>query len=376
MDLTAKNEAYRSYLDQAKEAYSDGDHKRAKTLFLKAAEISNEITLSTKNIDLKQEYYRVTQTILEFVKKNCKIEMPAKSSPDVNGGLQTKTLESFPAITLEEALDSLNKMIGLESVKHQINRWVNQFQVFQLRQALNLKVPEMSYHMVFSGRPGTGKTTVARIVGQIYRALGILPKGHVHEVSRESLVAGYVGQTAIKTKSAIDQAIGGVLFIDEAQELYGEDPSDFGREAIGTIVKEMEDKRNKFAIVAAGYPNEIMKFIESNPGFKSRFDSFIYFEDYTATELYQIFAQLCAKNDYHLDDNASRKLLEYFRNIDSTNKDFANGRTVRKLFEKIVTNHSQRVFPLLKGNSASSLTDDMKYALKEITETDLQLETK
>lgn len=208
-----------------------------------------------------------------------------------------------------------------------------------------MKCPEMSFHLVFSGNPGTGKTTVARIVGKVYNALGILSKGHLVEVDRSGLVAGYVGQTALKTQEVIAQALGGVLFIDEAYTLTPENgDKDFGQEAIDTILKAMEDHRDDFIVIVAGYATLMPRFIDSNPGLKSRFNKYLYFADYNGEELYQIFQDRVKRNDYQLDEKAAEAVREHLQELyEDRDSNFGNARDVRNLFEKIVANQADRV---------------------------------
>jgi len=348
MNLSPKNEAYKSYLKQAKQAYKEGDLQRARGLFLKAAEIANQITLESTNPDIKNEYYKVTQTILDFVKKKCS---GVAEEEDSQGKGETKKepqvnveVKKPPKVSLEEALSNLNKLVGLETVKRTISDWVKQIQVFQMRKSMGLKVPEMSYHLVFTGNPGTGKTTVARIIGQIYCALGILKKGQLVEVDRSKLVAGYVGQTGPQTQKVIEQALGGVLFIDEAYSLAQGSDNDFGPEAIATLLKAMEDKRDEFAVIVAGYREQMEDFINSNPGLASRFKTYIHFEDYGPEELFKIFEKLCIENDYKISEDLRDYLKKYFKDLyDNRDKNFGNGRDVRNIFEKTVTKQSRRI---------------------------------
>lgn len=346
MDLSSKNDAYKSYVEQAKEAFGEGDIKRARTLFLKAADITNQITLESTSVDVKNEYYHVTQTILEFVKKNCTTEIKAVAkTSDEDKDLPVK--EEIEKISIDEALAKLDSLTGLGAVKDAINGWVRQIQVFQKRKSKGLKVPDMSYHMVFTGNPGTGKTTVARIVGQIYCALGIVSKGHLVEVDRSKLVVGYIGQTAKQTSKIIDQATGGVLFIDEAYTLAQGGENDFGPEAIATLLKSMEDKRGDLAVIVAGYDDLMQDFIDSNPGLASRFKTYIHFDDYKPEELLNIFVSLCRDNDYNLSNEVKEYLSQYFEKVyENRDKNFGNGRDVRNLFEKAITNQSKRIFSI------------------------------
>ena len=234
-------------------------------------------------------------------------------------------------------------MLFRSRVKGQVCDWVDQIKVFQMRKERGMSVPDRSYHIVFTGNPGTGKTTVARLMAQIYCALGVLSEGHLVEVDRGDLVAGYVGQTAVKTRDVLKKAYGGVLFIDEAYSLANGGANDFGQEAIDTILKEMEDKRDNLVVIVAGYDDLMEKFISSNPGLRSRFKNFIQFTDYTGEELFNIFTGLCNKNQYTVTAEARSALKSYFDNLyKNRDKNFGNGRDVRNTFESIVTRQSKR----------------------------------
>lgn len=246
---------------------------------------------------------------------------------------------------LEQAMAELNAMIGLEQVKQDVNSLINLVKIRSLRQERGLKCPDLSLHLVFSGNPGTGKTTVARLIGRIYQALGILSKGHLVEVDRSGLVAGYVGQTAIKTQEVIDQAMGGILFVDEAYSLSPKEAGkDFGQEAIDTLLKAMEDHRDDFVVIVAGYASLMPRFIDSNPGLKSRFNKYLTFEDYTPQQLLAIFEGRASQNDYCLSESARSAVEERLQTIyDQRDENFGNARTVRNLFETAVANQANRL---------------------------------
>ena len=241
-------------------------------------------------------------------------------------------------------MEELQGLIGLTKVKEEVQSLRNFVLVQKRRERQGMKGIKVSYHCVFSGNPGTGKTTVARIIAGIYKELGILKKGHLVEVQRADLVAEYVGQTAVKTNAKIDEALDGVLFIDEAYTLATGDGNDFGKEAIATLLKRMEDDRSRLVVILAGYCNEIKDFINSNPGLESRFNRYIHFDDYSEKELFNIFLYNLHNSQYKITQKAAVKVMESI--IDAVvHKDehFGNARFIRNLFEKIILQQSNRL---------------------------------
>ena len=246
----------------------------------------------------------------------------------------------------KSSANELDSLIGLDSVKKEVQTLTNFIKIQQKREEQGLKSSSVSYHCVFTGNPGTGKTTVARIVADIYKNLGVLKRGHLVETDRAGLVAEYVGQTAVKTNKIIDSALDGVLFIDEAYSLVGGGESDYGKEAIATLLKRMEDDRDRLVVILAGYTKDMKQFIDSNPGLQSRFNRYIEFPDYTAEELYQIFALNLKKYDYHITDDAKAALQHFFEDaVAHKDANFGNGRFVRNTFEKVLENQANRLAP-------------------------------
>lgn len=250
--------------------------------------------------------------------------------------------------TLDEALEELNALVGLENVKKDVNNLVNLMRVMKIRKEQGMKTPSVSKHLVFSGNPGTGKTTVARMLAGIYNSLGALSKGHLVEVDRSGLVSGYVGQTATRVMEVVNQALGGILFIDEAYTLTSKKgEGDFGQEAVDTLLKAMEDNREDLVVIVAGYTDLMEEFLNSNPGLRSRFNKFIKFEDYSPKQLMDIMKSTAKRQDYKLSEEAKLKTLEYYENLCANKPDnFANARDVRNFLERAMANQAGRVLQI------------------------------
>jgi len=261
--------------------------------------------------------------------------------------------DSTEKLNVEDVLQDLNALIGLDNVKAEIQELTDFLKIQQVRKSRNLPTPSLSLHVVFYGNPGTGKTTVARLLAKIYKAMGVLSKGQLIETDRSGLVAGYVGQTAIKVTEMIEQSLGGILFIDEAYSLTDNDKGDYGSEAIDTLIKAMEDHRDDLAVVIAGYTGKMERFLSSNPGLKSRFNRFWNFKDYIPQELFKIFLSLCSTGHYKLSNLAMRKLAVLLQKLyEQKDETFGNGRLVRNIYEEAISNQASRLV------SVNDLSDD------------------
>jgi AAA+ superfamily predicted ATPase len=263
------------------------------------------------------------------------------TAADAGKAVEAKSADEL----LNEALDELDRLVGLGNIKQEIRTLTNFLKVQSHRSRTGLPTTELSLHMVFSGNPGTGKTTVARILGKIFGAMGILEKGHLVETDRTGLVAGYAGQTSLKTNARIDESLDGVLFIDEAYSLVSSEGEDlFGHEAIQVLLKRMEDDRERLVVILAGYPAEMQKLLRSNPGLSSRFSRNLEFVDYSPLELAQIFGVMCNKNRYSLDPLTRAKVLLGFEHVHRhRDRFFGNGRTSRNLFEHAIRRMANRI---------------------------------
>jgi len=248
-----------------------------------------------------------------------------------------------PPEDMDALKKELNEYIGLASVKKEVESLINLVTIQKLREQNDLPVEELSLHMVFSGNPGTGKTMIARLMARIYRCLGILSKGQLVEVDRSGLVAGYVGQTAIKTMEAVTKAMGGVLFIDEAYSLTNRGGTDFGQEAVDTLLKAMEDHREDLIVIVAGYTELMEAYIHSNPGLESRFNRFLHFSDYSVQEMMDIFEMRCQKSGYCVAQDGKELLRTLLALCSLDMKGFGNARGVRNLFERAVCAQANRL---------------------------------
>jgi Cdc6-like AAA superfamily ATPase len=291
----------------------------------------------------------------------------AEAAEELNDKDTSKPDKDAAPQTIEKCIAQLHSLVGMASVKREVETLINVAKVFTIRKLRGLPVPDVSFHMVFSGNPGTGKTTVARIIAHVYGCLGLLKEGQLIEVDRSGLVANFVGQTATKTKKVIEMAIGGVLFIDEAYALANNSGEDFGHEAIEVLLKAMEDYRDELVVIVAGYGNKMNAFLASNPGLRSRFPRVISFPDYSGDELCEIFTRTANQNKYVVSEGAAPVLrVELEKLVQNKGPDFANARDVRNIFERAISMQANRI-----GSLTSTYVADVE--LTAITAQDINL---
>ena len=317
--------------------------------FKKVSEIINDSSDTKKISELYQHIY-----MLQHIHRRNKLTPLLKELSDTLAcylgysyisEIFEKEADNKKNSSLDDLMNELNQLVGLPKVKEEVRRLVIYQKIQAKRKESGLKVPKRTLHMAFMGNPGTGKTTVARIVGRMYYQLGLLSKGHFTEVSRTDLIAGYQGQTALKVKNVIEKAKGGVLFIDEAYSITENDNTDsYGRECLTELTKALEDSRDDLIVIVAGYTDPMNHFFESNPGLRSRFNYFINFENYSSTELIDILETLAKKDDYQLSNELKERLSSYFTDeLEAKVENFSNGRFVRNLYEDLIMNQAVRL---------------------------------
>ena len=346
------------YLQIYDNAYGTGLATQVKSMFFRYA---NAVTKADGTVSYEEE-----QSLQEYKKLlfgyglNNEVNDESETKENMNPTVISAINQETNQINLDTPLIQLNSLIGLDKVKNDVGQLVNFLKVQQMRKDKGMDLQSVSRHLVFYGNPGTGKTTVARLLSQIYKSLGILSKGHLIETDRAGLVAGYVGQTALKVREVVNSAIGGVLFIDEAYTLSSGDLSDFGREAIEILLKMMEDNREDLIVVVAGYTDKMSTFLQTNPRLRSRFNKYLEFQDYTSEELVAIFKSFCTNGDYNLTLSTENILYELFTLLSSTKDEtFGNGRLARNLYEMTINNQANRIIslPHVDENILSSIDE-------------------
>lgn len=358
-----------------KEGYYKAEKKEEENLLIddsnnEIAELLERVMETAAEMGISDEEKTVNDDIRNLNNKVDAIINAINMASKDNDNMEHATVSTpDDGKTLEELLQELDSLVGLEKVKKDVHSLLNFIKVAKIRREKGLKVPTISYHLVFTGNPGTGKTTIARLVAQLYYKMGILPKGQLVETDRSALVAGYLGQTAIKTQKVIQEALGGVLFIDEAYSLAGEGEDSFGKEAIETLLKGMEDHRDDLVVIVAGYDELMHKFIDSNPGLRSRFNKYFHFPDYEGNDLLKIFERFCSNNGYCISDEVAAKLLEQFHTMyENRQEHFGNARTVRNIFETAICCQADRIALLSEMSEADLVVlteSDIQQAVEE-----------